>query len=55
MRMLICGSSVMTVIYMPESTAGVAVNCRACAKVVELDAKYIPRGIRSAKRGVMMG
>jgi hypothetical protein len=45
----------MTVIYISEPAPGVAVDCSASARVVELVAKNIPRGIKIAKRGVMMG
>jgi hypothetical protein len=53
-RILICGSSVTTVIYIPASAAGVTVSCRA-STTVEADAKNVPRAIRATSMVKMTG
>jgi hypothetical protein len=42
---LICGSSVITVTYIPTSPAGVAVSCKA-RTMDDVDVKNIPKEIR---------
>jgi hypothetical protein len=54
MRTLICGSSVITVIYIPASAAGVAVSCRA-STTGEVDAKKFPRKIKAMNMVRMAG
>jgi hypothetical protein len=45
-RTLICGSSVITVIYIPASAAGVTVSWKASTSA-EVDAKIVPKEIRT--------
>jgi len=53
-RTLICGSSVITVIYMPASAAGVTVSCKA-STTGGLDAKKVPNEIRITSMIKIMG
>jgi hypothetical protein len=54
MRTLICGSSVITVMNIPESAAGVTVSCRA-STTGEVDAKKVPTEIRTMNIVKIMG
>jgi hypothetical protein len=53
-RTLICGSSVITVIYIPASAAGVSVTCRA-STTGEVEAKNVPRKIKAVSMVKMVG
>ena len=53
-RTLICGSSVITVIYIPSSAAGVAVSCRA-STTGEMGAKKFPKIIKAINMVKMAG
>jgi hypothetical protein len=48
-RTLICGSSVMTVMNMPEAAAGVFVNWKAITGFVLLDESATPIKIKAMK------
>jgi hypothetical protein len=53
-RTLICGSSVITVINIPASAPGVAVNCSA-STTGDVDAKNVPKNITDVSMIGIMG